>query len=289
MQHLVELDAGPVNHRVTLSTVAAFFQDYMAVDVAAPLTPADWLTIPQQKLRTVAAGSIYHDDIGLTEVCARFAFIPTTCASTRWRPCGRASARRSISWAAATRATNWARRSSARLVHDVMQLCFLQERAYAPYPKWFGTAFARLDCADAPSRLWPPHWRAHVAGPEAALAPAYETVARQHNALGVTPPLPATTRPFFGRPWQVIALHGFADALVDAIADPAVAAIARRTHGRHRPDQRQHGSARRHGVAPKIGGAVFVTDGIDGCRVGSTNQVSPRNLVCVCKDWCRVP
>ena len=64
---------------------------------------------------------------------------------------------------------------------------------------------------------------------EAALAPAYEAVARQHNALGVTPPLPVTTRPFFGRPWQVIALHGFADALVDAIADPAVAAIARRT------------------------------------------------------------
>ena len=34
----------------------------------------------------------------------------------------------------------------ARLVRDLMHLCFLMERKYAPYPKWFGTAFARLAC-----------------------------------------------------------------------------------------------------------------------------------------------
>jgi hypothetical protein len=35
----------------------------------------------------------------------------------------------------------------ARLVRDVMRLCLLLERRYAPYPKWLGTAFARLDSA----------------------------------------------------------------------------------------------------------------------------------------------
>ena len=35
----------------------------------------------------------------------------------------------------------------ARLVHNIMNLCFLQEKQYAPYPKWFGTAFGRLACA----------------------------------------------------------------------------------------------------------------------------------------------
>ena len=33
---------------------------------------------------------------------------------------------------------------AARLVRDVMLLCFLMERQYAPYAKWFGTAFMRL-------------------------------------------------------------------------------------------------------------------------------------------------
>ena len=35
----------------------------------------------------------------------------------------------------------------ARLVRDVMHLCFLMERQYAPYPKWFGTAFKQLSHA----------------------------------------------------------------------------------------------------------------------------------------------
>src|SRR5262249_61098835 len=33
---------------------------------------------------------------------------------------------------------------AARLVHDLMRLCFLIERTYAPHSKWFGRAFARL-------------------------------------------------------------------------------------------------------------------------------------------------
>ena len=35
----------------------------------------------------------------------------------------------------------------ARLIRDIMALAFLIERRYAPYPKWFGTAFGRLPCA----------------------------------------------------------------------------------------------------------------------------------------------
>ena len=35
----------------------------------------------------------------------------------------------------------------SRLVRDIMSLCFLMEKRYAPYAKWFGTAFLRLECA----------------------------------------------------------------------------------------------------------------------------------------------
>jgi hypothetical protein len=117
----------------------------------------------------------------------------------------------------------------ARLVRDLMGLCFLMERTYAPYAKWFGTAFGRLACAPALSPnlhgvLAAPTWQAR----EAHLVPAYEQVAAMHHALAVTDPLPVRTRPFFGRPFQVIALHGFADALLARITDPAVRRIAER-------------------------------------------------------------
>lgn len=232
VQLLTALESGPVNHRVSMETVAAFLRDYVAYDVTQPLTPADWLTIPQQKLRTIADAAVYHDDIGLGEVVAAFHYYPRDVwiyqMAAVWTRIGQEE--HLMGRAGYVGDEVGAALIGARLVHDVMHLCFLQERTYAPYPKWFGTAFARLACADdlkatLAAALAATTWQAS----EAALRPAYETVARRHNALGITPPLPTETMPFFGRPWQVIALHGFADALVAAIQEPAVAAIARHT------------------------------------------------------------
>jgi hypothetical protein len=40
-------------------------------------------------------------------------------------------------------------------VLDLMRLCFLMGRQYAPYSKWFGTAFTQLACAaDLSPVLW---------------------------------------------------------------------------------------------------------------------------------------
>jgi len=36
---------------------------------------------------------------------------------------------------------------ATRLISDIMGLCFLMERQYAPYIKWFGTAFSKLKSA----------------------------------------------------------------------------------------------------------------------------------------------
>jgi hypothetical protein len=36
----------------------------------------------------------------------------------------------------------------SRLVRDLMRLCFLIEKQYPPFPKWFGTAFKHLKCAE---------------------------------------------------------------------------------------------------------------------------------------------
>jgi len=117
---------------------------------------------------------------------------------------------------------------TARLVRDVMRLCFLIERCYAPYSKWLGTAFARLACGP---RLGPllrqalaaTGWRER----EQVLSAAYEAVATLHNGLGVTPPLEAHVSPFFGRPFMVIHGDRFAAALTAAVRDPEVRALPR--------------------------------------------------------------
>jgi hypothetical protein len=108
-----------------------------------------------------------------------------------------------------------------------MRLGFLMENVYAPYPKWFGTAFQRLDCAAELS----PHLQQALASQswqerESHLVLAYEKLARMHNRLSVTSPLPETVRDFFGRPFRVMALHGFSGKLLERIHDPAVKKLA---------------------------------------------------------------
>ena len=225
-------DGAPIRHKINIVTPASFFREYLAFDIARDAAPADWLTFPEQKLRTITCGPIYHDTIGLGAVRDRFTYYPRDIwlylLASAWTRIGQEE--HLMGRAGSVGDEIGSALIGARLVRDVMRLCFLMEKAYAPYPKWLGTAFRRLDCADALSpdlagALSSRTWRDR----ETHLAKAYEIVAKSHAQLGITDPLPTSVRPFFGRPFQVIALHGFADAIIARIDDPDVRALAKRS------------------------------------------------------------
>src|SRR6185437_15826171 len=67
---------GPINHRIEIHTVRGFFDNYLGFDIDQELTPAVWLSCPEQKLATVTAGRIFKDAVGLNEVRQRFAYYP---------------------------------------------------------------------------------------------------------------------------------------------------------------------------------------------------------------------
>jgi Domain of unknown function (DUF4037) len=224
-------ESGTVDHKVEFFTVRDFFLYYLAFDPAGDIEPADWLTFPEQKLRTLASGQVFHDRVGLEETRRRFAYYPEDVwlylLAAGWN---RVSQEEHLMGRAGSVGDEvGAALIGARLVRDLMRLCFLMERQYAPYAKWLGTAFGRLACAGQLT----PHLTATLAARdwrerEGHLAAAYELVASMHNALGLTDPLPARVRDFFGRPFRVIALHGFADALAARIRDPRVSRLAER-------------------------------------------------------------
>lgn len=228
---LTPVDSGPVNHMVEIQTVRDFLLHYLGYDLQDPLEAADWLTFPMQKLAAFTAGAVYHDEVGLEDIRSRFAFYPHDVwlylLAASWARIGQEE--HLMGRAGSVGDEVGAALIAARLVRDVMRLGFLMERHYPPYPKWFGTAFRRLECAAEllPSlerTLQAVSWQERERG----LVPAYEALARMHNALQVTPPLPETARQFHGRPFQVIAMHGFADALLQEITDPDVQRIAAR-------------------------------------------------------------
>jgi hypothetical protein len=228
-QALQSVQAGPVNHRVTAQTIHDFILEHLGFDIRQDLEPADWLTFSEQRLLTLTSGGIYHDEVGLEEQLSRFAYYPRDVwlylLAAGWSRIGEDE--HLMGRAGMVGDEVGSAIIGARLVRDIMRLCFLMEKTYAPYPKWFGTAFKRLPGA---RELWPvlqgalcaDHWQQR----EGFLVKAYEQLAIRHNALNLTRPFPEQTISFFGRPFQVMELHGFSGALMEQIEDPRVKRIA---------------------------------------------------------------
>jgi hypothetical protein len=230
VQTLQDLEDGPVNHRVEVQTPADFIRRQINYDLGQVLQPIDWLTFPEQKLLTITAGSLFHDMIGLAQIRSLFAYYPHDVwlyllAST-WTRIGQEEHLMGRAGFAGDELGSAL--IGARLVRDLMRLCFLMERTYAPYAKWFGTAFQRLRSG---GELYPILQRALAAATwqerEQHLCVAYAYVARMHNRLNLTRPLPEHTCWFFSRPFQVIALQGYTEALCEQIGDVQLSVLAR--------------------------------------------------------------
>ncbi len=219
----------PLNHRVTITTLSDFVRGYIGIELDQELTLYDWLTIPEQKLRTLVAGAVYHDGLHVLEPLRRkLAFYPHDVwlylLAAQWVRVGQEEP--FVGRAGSVGDEVGSAVIAARLVRDLMRLCLLMEKQYAPYAKWFGSAFAQLDCAE---RLTPiftqvlrsTEWRER----ERHLVAAYEIVAAKHNDLGITAPLPAQVSPFHSRPFLVIQGERFAQAIWETIQNEAVLAL----------------------------------------------------------------
>lgn len=222
--------SGAVKHRVIPITVRNFVRIQLGYDLAQPLEAADWLTFPSHALGELVAGAVYQDEVGeLTAVRTRFAWYPHDIwlylLASGWQRIGQEE--HLIPRAGFVGDELGSVLIGSRLVRDVMNLCFLLEKQYAPYTKWFGTAFGRLRSAHEPGPLL---WRAQQASiwteRAEAFAQAYEVLVHLQNELQVCRSLSATVSPFYDRPFPVIHRERFAQTLVEQITDPAVRQIA---------------------------------------------------------------
>src|SRR5687768_15449718 len=76
VQLLSPVTDGPINHRVEIFTVRNYLLSYLNFDVNGDIAPADWVTFPEQKLLTITAGEVFHDEVGLGAVRERFSYFP---------------------------------------------------------------------------------------------------------------------------------------------------------------------------------------------------------------------
>jgi len=222
-------DSGPINHRVKVFSVQAFFQAALGFDPTGDNRAMDWVSVPEYRLLMLTAGRVYHDGLGQLEpIRARLRYYPDEVwlylLAAQWRRIAQEEA--FMGRCGQVGDDLGSRLIAARLVRDLMRLCFLMERRYAPYIKWFGSAFAQLGCAGA---LVPMFTRVLEASSweerQAHLTLAYEFVARMHNTLSITEPLTTEVSPFWKRPFLVVHADRFVDAIRGAINGEEVLAL----------------------------------------------------------------
>ena len=194
-------DGVPEQHHVTVTSLPAWLVEQLGVDATRGMRRRDWLLTPQQRLLGVVAGAVYADDTGaLTRLRRELGWYPD--AVWRWLL--------ACQWRRLAQEEAFVQRTSevgdelgsavvaARLVRDVMRLALLLERRYAPYAKWLGTAFARLEARDDLGRRLAD--AVHAGSRRSARRPSARPTARSRTATTArasrrrsTPPSAPTT------------------------------------------------------------------------------------------------
>jgi hypothetical protein len=216
------------DHGIELVTLEAMLRTQLGISLRPP-TPLEWLGFPEQQILTLTAGAVFRDDAGtLSAVREQLAWFPRDIwllrLAAQWSRIG--EERAFVGRTGELGDDLGSRLVAARLVHNLMRLAFLVERRYAPYAKWLGTAFARLESAP---RLAPMLEAALAATAwqdrERCVAEAAHLVGLLQLERGIPGAVPPRIHRYFGRPFQVINADEIANGLRAAIEDPEIRAL----------------------------------------------------------------
>ena len=224
-----DVPGGRVFHRIAVTTTERFFCEYIGVNPLSGMSEVDWLTVPPQKLRTISSGRIFHGGLGeLAEVKSLLSWYPHDLwlyiLACQWQRVDQEEP--FVARCGDVGDELGSRIVASRLISELMCLCFLMEKSYWPYYKWFGSAFAQLQCAKKlepifHSILNSTTWKER----EGHLCDAYLFVGKMHNALRLTDPVEVRIAPFWGRPYQVPHSERFVEAIYSQIQSEAILSL----------------------------------------------------------------
>ena len=225
IRHAEQIDSGRVNPLIFIYTPDEYFDNYIGAHDFTNLDEIDLLTFSEHKLLTLKKAEFYVDRLGVGERLRLLSYYPDAV----WLYL------LASNWALAAEEQAFVRRchdvgdelgsrlACARIAERLMRLGFLYCREYAPYSKWFGTAFTQLsldnDIKTAISRAV---GAVDITEREDNLVAAQQLLARLHNSLckqnefqssELTEPVSDEIVSYFGRKIKVI----FADRIANSI------------------------------------------------------------------------
>ncbi|MBO4931718.1 MAG: DUF4037 domain-containing protein [Clostridia bacterium] len=230
VQHPEFITSGRVNPLIFIQTFDEFLEEQLGTSALDSLTAADWLTFSEHRLLSLTAGEWFRDGLNLSKRLDAIRFYPEDVRRYRI----------AANWDIIASEQAFVRRCAdvgddlgsvivaARIAERLMRLCFLYKKQYAPYSKWFGTAFAHPKL-DVPQELKDALYGALHAGSiaerENALVRAQALTAALHNESGITAPVEYEVESYYGREIKVIFANKFAEAVLETLEGTALAEV----------------------------------------------------------------
>ena len=224
VQHPKFIKEGTVNPLIFIQTFDEYLNEQLGIHDLNQIKPYEWLAFSEHRLLSLVSGQFFVDGLHLAERISKIRYYPKDVKlyliASNWEiisseqafvkrcgDCGDEIGSRII---------------CSRICERLMRLCFLYQDTYAPYSKWFGTAFSKLDVDNRIKQAIDGALSANrLPEREKRLVEAQAFVADLHNASGLTKFVDYQIENYFGRDIKVIFADKFAEATMQQLKGTA--------------------------------------------------------------------
>lgn len=225
IRHAVEGVPGNVDPLIFFYTPEEYLDFYLGAHQFDALTDLEWLSFSENRLLTLVKGDFYVDELHLAQRLAPLQYYPENVwlylIASNW---GMISQEQAFVKRCASREDDTGSiLVCARIAERLMRLAFLYCRQYAPYSKWFGTAFQQLPLPpEIPEAIHDAVTASTIQQREEKIVLAQQLLAKLHNSLSLTAPVSDKAVSYFERDIQVI----YADKIAQAVQEKLTGSLA---------------------------------------------------------------
>lgn len=218
VQHPEFITNGKVNPLVFIYTFDEYLIEQLGTADLDNISSVRWLAFSEHRLLSLVSGKFFVDGLNCAEKIAKIKYYPDEVKfymiASNWEII--ASEQAFVKRCGECGDDIGSQLVCARIAERLMRLCFLYKNTYAPYSKWFGTAFKRLNIDKRIEQTIRAALTANtLTERENKIVDAQALVADMHNSSGLTDVVDYRVEDYFGRDIKVI----FADKFVQATAE----------------------------------------------------------------------
>ena len=217
VQHPQLIHEGKINPLIWIQTFDSYLEEQLGLSDLENIKPAQWLAFSEHRLLSLISGSFFVDDLNLQNRLKSILYYPKEVKlyliASNWDII--ASEQAFVRRCGDCCDDIGSRIICSRIAERLMRLCFLYKDTYAPYSKWFGTAFNRLEIDNHIKELIHQALSADdLLEREKCIVLAQKAVADLHNCTRWAEPVDIRIEKYFGRDIQVI----YADKISESVS-----------------------------------------------------------------------